>query len=301
MGSVEPAVPVVLCVDDEPRVLEGLSRTFAFEAEVVTAVGADKAIELLEKGLEPSVIISDMRMPGISGSELLAIVRERWPLVVRVMLTGDADLEVALEAINAGHVFQLLHKPCPPNKLVATLERSVQEHQRLLEEHTHGIQDALTRVGNRRAFDISLKRAHASAVRYATQYSLVLADIDHFKGFNDTLGHVAGDEALQKIAKALQVICRGSDEVFRYGGEEFVVILNETNLEGALAAAERMRNGVEGVGVEHPCNGAGVVTASFGVAVHSKGVSANNVVKEADRCLYQAKEHGRNRVCGPAS
>jgi diguanylate cyclase (GGDEF)-like protein len=170
-------------------------------------------------------------------------------------------------------------------------------HARLFQQTQQmALTDALTGCFNRRFFEIQLERDLHLATRMRQPVSLIMLDIDRFKGVNDTHGHAAGDAALRQIASALREEVRGVDTAARYGGEEFAIILPQANLEGALVVAERLRTRIE----REQMPGIGSVTASLGVAsfpVHAS--SRDLLVTTADRALYQAKHTGRNRVCSP--
>jgi len=164
----------------------------------------------------------------------------------------------------------------------------------------NSITDSMTGLANRRYFDISLKTAFYRLKRSGETLSLIMIDVDQFKDFNDTYGHVAGDDCLIRIGKMLkEVALRAPDTAARYGGEEFAVILPETESFGAKAIAERIRKGVEDLGIPHAASDvAECVTVSLGVvSVSTKGMlSPEQVVALADEALYLAKNSGRNRV-----
>lgn len=164
--------------------------------------------------------------------------------------------------------------------------------------------DALTEVANRRSFDEALENEWLRAKRNKTPVSMIMADIDFFKKYNDSLGHVDGDECLKKVARVLQrVVRRPGDFVARYGGEEFAVVLADTSNQGAAIIAETMRAGVEALGVQHPDSPtAPNVTISLGVTtrVPLPQDKAEELVKSADQALYKAKQGGRNRVVAAA-
>lgn len=126
--------PRILCVDDEPRVLDALVRTLRRYFDVVTAAGPGPALELLDRGERFAVLVSDLHMPGMNGVALLAAAREREPDTVRVLLTGFADLDAAVDAVNDGHVFRFLRKPCPPDVLTRTLHAAVEQHRLVMAE-----------------------------------------------------------------------------------------------------------------------------------------------------------------------
>jgi diguanylate cyclase (GGDEF)-like protein len=157
--------------------------------------------------------------------------------------------------------------------------------------------DALTQVPNRLALQKDLETIWASAHRYAHPYTVAMCDIDEFKHYNDGFGHIAGDDALRRVAHAIRDNLRAVDTVYRYGGEEFVVLLPEQNLETAAMAMERIRGAVEALGIPRPGN-FGPLTVSIGIAevdVRSDW-SVDHWLERADRALYLSKEHGKNRV-----
>jgi len=159
------------------------------------------------------------------------------------------------------------------------------------EAHT----DVLTGLPNRRRFDEELVRSFGSAARRQAPLALAMIDIDHFKRYNDTFGHQAGDVALRRIAQALaRGLDRSRDLVARYGGEEFVLILEETDLSGALAVIKRIRGLVADAAIEAP--GGGHVTVSVGVAIRTPGETPRALLNRADGALYRAKHAGRNCV-----
>ena len=168
------------------------------------------------------------------------------------------------------------------------------QHRRAL--HT-AYRDPLTGAYNRRAFDDHLAHEVATARRAGTPLSLVVIDIDHFKAINDHFGHLTGDRALQAVVRTADETMRGADLLYRYGGEEFVLLLNNTDRKGALRLAERVRRELEWR--EHELGGGTLkMTASFGVATLEGGEEGETLFAKADAALYRAKENGRNRVEG---
>ncbi|MBV8599984.1 MAG: GGDEF domain-containing protein [Candidatus Eremiobacteraeota bacterium] len=175
------------------------------------------------------------------------------------------------------------------------LERSRAQLQ-VLAEH-----DGLTGVANRRAFDQRLREEWNRALRSGDAIGLLMIDVDHFKAYNDTLGHVAGDECLERVAKTCEAsLKRGGDFFARYGGEEFAAILTTRTDEDLLVVAERMRRSIYDLGIAYPAGADGVVTISVGTARYTPQPDENPtvLVKAADAALYEAKFGGRNRVIG---
>jgi len=158
--------------------------------------------------------------------------------------------------------------------------------------------DPLTGLGNRLRLEEDLLTYDARRVRYGLSYCVLLCDLDRFKALNDRHGHQAGDRVLSEVADTLRRESRTSDGVYRYGGEEFLVLLAEQMLDGALIACERMREAVHALGLRHDDNESGVVTISIGAAQCPRGDRTDpaDAIRRADQALYAAKAQGRNRV-----
>jgi diguanylate cyclase (GGDEF)-like protein len=157
--------------------------------------------------------------------------------------------------------------------------------------------DPVTKVANRRQFDADLPRFAENAALRPGRACLAVADIDHFKLYNDRFGHVAGDDVLRRVAEAIQRSIRQSDSVYRYGGEEFVIFLAEQSPSEARVAIERVRNAVEGLGIPNPSAGSGPLTISIGLSAFSRDDLGHlaDWLERADAALYRAKSLGRNR------
>jgi diguanylate cyclase len=158
--------------------------------------------------------------------------------------------------------------------------------------------DSLTGVANRKAFDVNLTESMRDAAETDKPLCLIMADIDHFKKFNDTHGHVVGDKVLRYVSKMLQQVLKGRDVVARYGGEEFAIILSDTPVSGANSVAEEIRRTVASAELQLKSSAAslGSITMSFGIADYLDGDSEENFIQRADAALYDAKDSGRNQV-----
>ncbi len=184
------------------------------------------------------------------------------------------------------------------NQDLTAIRHELEERNRLLERLSS--LDTLTGIANRRRFDAVLRHEWRRGIRETSPLSLVFCDIDFFKAFNDSYGHQAGDSCLVRVAQAIQeTLNRPADLAARYGGEEFVALLVDTDAEGAWLLAERMRERVASLAIEHRASGlAPHLTVSLGVATvrPRPSVRAEELVRRADAALYSAKQRGRNRV-----
>ena len=159
------------------------------------------------------------------------------------------------------------------------------------------LSDPLTGLGNRLALDQELERQEAERVRYGRRYALVIVDLDHFKNINDRGGHTVGDHVLRQVAAVMLSLLRDPDHAYRFGGDEFVAVLTETDREGALVVAERLRQEVEALRFPEETRLTPPVTVSVGVA-QARDEDEDGVLTRADRALYEAKRMGRNCVRG---
>jgi diguanylate cyclase (GGDEF)-like protein len=161
------------------------------------------------------------------------------------------------------------------------------------------MEDGLLGIGNRRAMEVDLLHTHAAARRYGRTYAAILCDIDHFKLYNDLYGHAAGDTALRKIAEVLRGNIRTSDRIYRYGGEELLLLLPDTGRAGAQTLGQKLLQAVAQCAIPHKCHAPGIVTFSGGIAAldeQSADASWEDLLQAADRALYRAKHAGRNRI-----
>jgi diguanylate cyclase (GGDEF)-like protein len=159
------------------------------------------------------------------------------------------------------------------------------------------IRDPLTSLYNRRFLDESLNREMARCKRNGNAFAVLMIDVDHFKRFNDTYGHDAGDSTLRAISGALQRSTRESDIVCRFGGEEFVIVLPDANLEGATARAQRIVEFVRVLEITHDGKPLPSITASIGLAMYPQnGETVKALIQSADKALYEAKGAGRDRI-----
>jgi diguanylate cyclase (GGDEF)-like protein len=268
--------------------------------EAVVAPDGEVAWQIVRKGGTP-LLISDWTMPHLDGLELCRRIRAtKCDLYTYIILLTSRDRkEDKLEGLRAG-ADDFLIKPPDQEELAIRLqisERILAVHEQLASQNERlselATTDELTGLKNRRRFREDLEMFALLAARQRTPLSLVMLDVDHFKQYNDTFGHPAGDEILRAVAAVLREGVRQHDVVARFGGEEFAVLLPGTDAVPAARLADRLRSAIE--------RGAGVpraVTASFGVATSApETLGAAKLVDQADDALYRAKRSGRNCVC----
>jgi diguanylate cyclase (GGDEF)-like protein len=309
MGSLR-----VLIADDEiisRRILQRAVEQCGHECQV--AADGEEAWEQFQRS-EVDVIISDWLMPGLDGLELCQRVRQHADASYTyfILLTALDDKEHLLEGMQAG-ADDYLGKPFDPEELQARLlagGRVIGLHRQLAQKNAELAElnlalaetartDPLTGLANRLRLGEDLKVIHSQAQRYEQVYALALCDVDHFKAYNDRYGHPAGDEALRAVGRTIAAQCRVSDRAYRYGGEEFLLVLPGQSRVGAAIALNRIREAVQALGIPHADNTPpGILTMSAGIAVAAAGTldTAEALLAEADAALYLAKDAGRNRV-----
>lgn len=236
---------------------------------------------------------------------------ERYPLVVQAGLSLDAVLKPWRQSLYRSVTFVgclmsiilvLSYALLRQLRSGVLIEQELRDTQVILERLA--IEDGLTRLANRRHLDTVLTAEVGRARRLAQPIALLMADVDHFKKYNDCYGHQAGDDCLKSVAQAIKLcLQREGDVAFRYGGEEFVVVLPNTNLSGALTLAENIRAAVLQQGIVHGASDHQWVTLSIGVTaqVPDSGEAGTLLLRSADQALYEAKHRGRNQACASAA
>ncbi|MBI1890557.1 MAG: GGDEF domain-containing protein [Burkholderiales bacterium] len=178
--------------------------------------------------------------------------------------------------------------------ITALTEQVEQANQQLVYQAEH---DGLTGALNRRALDAKIESELSRSERYGRTLAVVMFDLDHFKRFNDDFGHAAGDLVLKSVVAAVNQVMRGSDTLYRYGGEEFLLLLPEATIKGAVSVAEKARARIEAMNLSYDGQKLPTVTISLGVSCYPmQGKDSRSLIKMADAALYQSKEQGRNRV-----
>ncbi|WP_305041354.1 diguanylate cyclase [Geoalkalibacter sp.] len=309
-SSSPPGYPVLI-VEDNPPLCRLLQETLGEAGHASVCVGSGpQALAQLEGEYFP-IVVTDLAIPGMDGLDLCRTIRARFQnhYIYIIVLTARDSQEDLLEGLEAG-ADEYLVKPVGAAELRARLKiaRRIlaleQSLKKSLEEFKSlSVIDALTGFFNRRYLVEHLPQEIKRAVRYGRPLSILLFDFDHFKDVNDRFGHLVGDEVLRQCASCVgEALRQDLDWAVRYGGEEFLVVLPETPLEGALVVAERLRRCFAERDILTTA-GALRVTASFGVAslprmAPQQRLPMETLIECADRRLYEAKSEGRNCIKG---
>jgi diguanylate cyclase (GGDEF)-like protein len=291
----------ILIVDDDAGIRDTMHEFIGMSGyEAMAAGSAEEALEIL-KTKQADVVISDISLPGMDGLELTDRIKKNFDADVIVITGYSADYSYE-EAISKG-ASDFLFKPVRFAELLLRLKRVLkerhltQERVKMLEQlQTLATTDGLTKLFNSRHFYNQLTLEVDRSIRYNPPLSLLLLDIDHFKEFNDSFGHLEGDKVLVRLAQIIESCLRKLDTAYRYGGEEFTVILPETTGDEAETVAYRIKNAVEEEKFHPQADGDKTVTVSIGVTQYRPTEDISVFVKRADTAMYQSKEEGRNRV-----
>ena len=287
--------PHVLVIDDDPDKLKLLEFALTRAGyQVRTAHDGEEGLAAITS-FDPDLIVSDIMMPRMNGYELARRIRENpqtrfIPIILQTAAGSRAEDQRLGSEVGA---LGFITDPTDLDLLLARA-RTLLDFKAYLDTcEEQASTDHLTGLANRRRFERQLEREVARTARHGRPFSLITIDIDHFKRINDTYGHEAGDEAIKSLARVLQQGTRGIDLAARIGGEEFGVILTETNLPGAVEVAERLRMTLKSVEIPP----VGQIAASFGVAeCPSQAETARELLARADAAFYEAKREGRDRV-----
>jgi len=285
----------ILLVDDDPAILEILSEMMAiFGYEHETARDGLEAIEKLKQGFF-HIVLTDMKMPGMDGMELLKYISSNYPNIKVMVLTGFDRTYSYTDVIKAG-ASDFISKPFNTDELEAKINRLVREIELLRQLEILSISDGLTGLYNRRYFDSKIFEEVRRAHRQNHDLFLALLDVDNLKEINDKYGHLAGDKLLRSVGDLIKHCIREDvDWPFRYGGDEFCVILTQVSQEQALITSERFIQSFDEKKL--PMTGLSIGLAKF---IRSKGKQwiedIADLIRRADKALYTAKQTGRNRV-----
>jgi diguanylate cyclase (GGDEF)-like protein len=334
---------VIICVDDEVVILNSLRSELAkhfSDFTIELAESAHEALEVIEElkhdGYEIMTVISDYIMPEMNGDELLINIHKKYPEIIKIMLTGQANIDGIANAINEANLYRYLGKPWEKNDLIMTITsaiksyrdaKRVQLYKRNLErevelrtfrltktlqqlkdtlEKKEEVQkklyrlatlDPLTQIYNRRKFFHIAEKTFSEALQYEKVLCIMMIDLDKFKDINDTHGHDVGDKILIGFTKLVKSKLSPENDTFaRFGGEEFVVMSTNCSFEETKEKAEAIREHIANTALTYKGKRYNI-TISIGLAhMQPEDTNIDEVIRRADQFLYRAKDSGRNRV-----
>lgn len=301
--TIETSKPLILIVDDTPTNIQVLAENLINDYRVKVAASGETALETIALQGAPDLILLDVMMPDMDGYEVCRRLKEdpqtsAIPVIFVTALNGGEDEERGLNLGALDYITKPFYLP--------VVKARIRNHIRL-KQMTDMLEamawiDGLTGVPNRRRFDQALENEWKRAQRNHLPLAMILVDVDYFKAYNDSHGHGAGDLCLKQVATLLAaMVSRSGDLVARYGGEEFVMLMPETDAEGARRIAERLCLNIESQQIPH--SGSEVscqvtISAGYAAMIPEAEQAASALLDEADRMLYLAKNAGRNCARG---
>lgn len=291
----------ILIIDDDAGVRDSMQEFVKDSGyDIYTASSAEEALELLKSEIV-DVVITDIMLAGMDGLELTDLIKHNYDIDVIVM-TGYSEKFSYEDAITKG-ASDLVFKPIRYRELMLRLKRVLKERQLSIDRakmlktlEKLAITDGLTRLYNLRHFYKQLELEIDRCNRYGHSLALLLLDIDHFKKCNDSYGHLEGDKVLVKLGQAINLCLRTMDSAYRYGGEEFTIILPETTGKEANNVAERISASVESERFSTEAGEDFSITISIGVTEYFKEEQLSTFIHRADQAMYKSKAKGRNRI-----
>ncbi len=291
---------MVLLVDDSPTNIQVLNDALKDDYSVFFSTSGKDALKIASESM-PDLILLDVIMPDIDGYEVCRTIKadpilKNIPIIFITAMNQQEDEAIGLELGAVDYIC----KPFNPGIVRLRVRNQIElKRQRDILAHLSHL-DGLTGIPNRRALDEALEREWRRGIRSGKPLSLVMVDIDHFKAYNDDNGHIAGDDCLRHVSKALYASTeRAGDMVARYGGEEFIAVLPDTDEAGARLVACRMQSAIAELALPHKTSPVEPnITISIGMAtvVPTREKTVNWLVETTDKALYMAKEGGRNRL-----
>lgn len=290
----------ILVVDDARLNIQIMTDILSEDYNIFSAGSGQEALDIaMSQSID--LILLDVIMPGMDGYEVCRRLKsdgqtKNIPIIFVSAMTEVKDETKGLEIGAIDYIFKPVNPAIVKIRVKNHLE--LKKYRDMLEKQS--LIDGLTGISNRRHFDDVFEREWRRAWRSSESLALVFLDIDFFKKYNDCYGHLAGDDCLRRVGRALKdLIKRSGDVVARYGGEEFVVVLPATSLENAALVGEKVRENIESLKVEHKMSDVSeYVTVSVGVAaiIPKANIEPASLLVVADNALYHAKRQGRNRV-----
>ncbi|MCL2209051.1 MAG: diguanylate cyclase [Treponema sp.] len=291
----------ILIVDDQKTTIMVLKNILGGEYRVFTTENGQDALKAAER-FKPDVILLDILMMDINGYTVLAELRnsEITRDIPVIFITSLNDVEDEEKGLSLGAA-DYITKPFSPEIVRLRIQNQIRMLNQLQTSNELSMLDQLTQLPNRRSFEMRINTEWAVAQREKKPISILMIDLDKFKNYNDTYGHLQGDIALKTTAGIFgKTLKRPADFAARWGGEEFIVLLPNTDSHGALEIAEKIRGNVEDMEIPSADMQKSNITVSIGVNTHCHDQNTfviNDFISGADKALYDAKDAGRNRVC----
>ncbi|WP_168167402.1 MULTISPECIES: diguanylate cyclase domain-containing protein [unclassified Duganella] len=289
---------VILVIDDDPAMADFLAFLLNDKGQIISATSGESGLGRARVS-RPDLILLDVSMEGMDGFEVCRQLKAD-PVTSSIpvlFVTAGDDEEIEVQALELGAA-DFIVKPLRPAIVRARVETQLALRKHIVAMEQLANVDGLTQLYNRRYFDQTLEVEMARHRRQKQFLALALIDVDHFKHYNDALGHQCGDDCLREIGKLLSACTRRPGEMAaRYGGEEFIVIIPDCSPGAAVHYGERLCAKVAQLALSHPSSRHGVVTVSLGVVsvIPDSVITARTLLEAADQALYQAKNQGRNR------
>jgi len=288
----------ILIVDDENSNIMALTHILSKEYKVFAAKSGEDAIYAAKRH-QPDIILLDVLMPKMDGHIAISELRsaEETKNIPVIFITGLSSPEDEEKGLALGAA-DYISKPFSPAIVKLRINNQMKMLEQLRTIERMSLTDQLTQLPNRRSFDSRLNMEWRRALREKKSISILMIDIDYFKIYNDTYGHQQGDSALKTLAEVLrQALKRPGDFAARWGGEEFIVLLPDTDLNGGIEVALNIRKCVEEAIVPRFDTGEPSAGITVSIGVNSEGDNTDQFISRADTVLYSAKAKGRNRVC----
>jgi two-component system cell cycle response regulator len=291
----------ILIVDDDIAIKESVEEYLKILSyNVKSALNAEEALTILET-FEADMVLTDIMMQGMDGLELTKKIKAKFDIDVMVMTGYSADYSYE-EAVKVG-ASDFIFKPFRFEELDLRIKRVLRESEfkkeraiLLKEMEQLAITDALTGLFNSRQFFHEIKQEITRSNRYARPLSLLVLDIDFFKRYNDTWGHIEGDKVLMNIGRIISSCMRSNDTAYRYGGEEFALLLPETDIEMACVVGTRIRESIAAEIFKPEPGKTQTVTVSVGASEFVDEEDFTAFIKRTDKAMYKSKQNGRNKL-----
>lgn len=295
-------IETILIIDDEKDILELLSKVLKSEGyNIITASNGREGIDKFFE-YNPDLILTDVRMPVMDGLDFLREVKSKLTDTEVIILTGHSDEATAVDCLRYG-AYDYFRKPLEDIEILLTAVRRVLDKKQLevknrslvkqLEELS--IKDPLTGIFNYRHLQVCFDDEIERCKRYAHSFFVLMIDADHFKAINDNFGHLFGDHVLKELCEIISSVLRSTDRLFRYGGEEFLVIMHEITQDQVITVVNRLLFTIRNHTFRHDNQETKMTVSMGGAFFPDDAIDKVQLIKAADKSLYKAKNSGRNR------